>query len=222
MSGAFRMAAGGRIDRAKALRFTFDGVAYRASPATRWPRRCSPTASIWSAGPSNIIARAGSSRAGSGRAERAGRDRSRRAAACTPNLRATEVELYDGLAATSQNRWPSLTFDVGAINDVLSPLFGAGFYYKTFMGPDWLGPSSAWRGLYEPAIRRAAGLGAAPTTPDPDAYAQYFAHCDVLVVGAGPAGLARRACRGEERRARSSCATSRTSSAARCLARRAP
>ncbi len=103
----------------------------------------------------------------------------------TPNLRVTQVELYEGLTAISQNRWPSLTRDVGRINDLLSPFFPAGFYYKTFM---W--PKSAWKKLYEPVIRRAAGLGEAPTRPDPDRYAQRYAHCDVLVVGGGPAGLA--------------------------------
>ena len=103
----------------------------------------------------------------------------------TPNLRATQIELYDGLRASSQNRWPSLKFDLGAVNDLLSPLFGAGFYYKTFMGPSW-----AWRHIYEPMIRRAAGLGRPPREPDPDRYQRTFDHCDVLVVGAGPAGLA--------------------------------
>jgi sarcosine oxidase, subunit alpha len=102
----------------------------------------------------------------------------------TPNLRATQVEIYDGLQARSQNRWPSLSFDFGALNDVLSPFIPAGFYYKTFM---W--PRSAWKSFYEPRIRAAAGLGVSPTLPDPDRYTNRFAHCDVLVVGAGPAGL---------------------------------
>ncbi|MBS0377521.1 MAG: sarcosine oxidase subunit alpha family protein [Proteobacteria bacterium] len=109
----------------------------------------------------------------------------RDAARVTPNLRATQVEIYEGLVAESQNRWPSLRFDVGAINDFFSPFIPAGFYYKTFM---W--PRRAWYSLYEPRIRAAAGLGTAPTLPDPDRYANRFAHCDVLVVGAGPAGLA--------------------------------
>ena len=108
----------------------------------------------------------------------------------TPNLRATQIELTDGLIASSQNRWPSLTFDVGAVNDLVSPLFGAGFYYKTFMGPNLLGKNWAWARLYEPMIRRAAGLGAPPREPDPDRYTRTFDHCDVLIVGAGPAGLA--------------------------------
>ncbi|HUE49134.1 MAG TPA: sarcosine oxidase subunit alpha family protein, partial [Steroidobacteraceae bacterium] len=103
----------------------------------------------------------------------------------TPNLRATQVELYEGLTAHSQNRWPSLAFDLGAVNDLLAPFIPAGFYYKTFM---W--PRSAWQWLYEPRIRAAAGLGHSPTEADPDRYASRYAHCDVLVVGAGPAGLA--------------------------------
>ena len=109
----------------------------------------------------------------------------RDAARYTPNLRATQVELYEGLEAHSQNRWPSLAFDVGAVNDLIAPFIPAGFYYKTFM---W--PRRAWHALYEPRIRAAAGLGRAPTQADPDRYAARYAHCDVLVVGAGPAGLA--------------------------------
>src|SRR5262249_39985971 len=85
----------------------------------------------------------------------------------------------------SQNHFPTLRFDLGAINGALSPLFVAGFYYKTFM---W--PRSFWGRVYEPAIRAAAGLGRAPRVADPDAYQQLHAHCDVAVVGAGPAGLA--------------------------------
>ena len=102
-----------------------------------------------------------------------------------PNNRATVVEAFDGLVTRSQNHWPSLKVDVGVMNDVMSPLFVAGFYYKTFM---W--PAGAWKKVYEPVIRRAAGLGTAPDGPDPDRYVQSHAHCDVLVVGAGPAGLA--------------------------------
>ena len=101
-----------------------------------------------------------------------------------PNIRATQAELYQGLIAESQNCWPSVAFDVGAVNDYLSPLFAAGFYYKTFM---W--PKSFWM-RYEYFIRRMAGLGKAPTGPDRDYYDKVHAHCDVLVVGAGPAGLA--------------------------------
>lgn len=102
-----------------------------------------------------------------------------------PNNRATVVEAFDGLVARSQNHWPTLAYDAGAINDLGSPLLGAGFYYKTFM---W--PAGAWKKIYEPLIRRAAGLGKAPSAPDPDQYVHQHAHCDVLIVGAGPAGLA--------------------------------
>ncbi|MFZ1479809.1 MAG: 2Fe-2S iron-sulfur cluster-binding protein, partial [Paracoccaceae bacterium] len=102
-----------------------------------------------------------------------------------PNTRATMQEIYSGLKTESQNKWPSLKFDVGAINDRLYMLFSAGFYYKTFM---W--PKSFWDKVYEPFIRRAAGLGKSPTELDPDHYASRYLHCDVLVVGAGPAGLA--------------------------------
>jgi heterotetrameric sarcosine oxidase alpha subunit len=102
-----------------------------------------------------------------------------------PNSRATTVEMFDGLAATSQNRWPSLRFDVLALNSLLAPFLPAGFYYKTFM---W--PPSFWERVYEPLIRAAAGLGRAAGEADPDHYEQAYAFCDVLIVGAGPAGLA--------------------------------
>jgi sarcosine oxidase subunit alpha len=102
-----------------------------------------------------------------------------------PNTRATVAELFDGCEAYSQNRWPSLSFDIGAISSLLSPLFVAGFYYKTFM---W--PRAWWEKLYEPAIRRAAGLGRASNDADPDGYEKAHLFCDVLVIGAGPAGLA--------------------------------
>jgi sarcosine oxidase subunit alpha len=101
------------------------------------------------------------------------------------NTRATVTELFDGLDARSQNRWPSLALDVGAVNSLLSPIFVAGFYYKTFM---W--PAALWEKLYEPAIRRAAGLGRASAEADPDSYEKAYAFCDVLIIGAGAAGLA--------------------------------
>ncbi|CAN5211107.1 hypothetical protein BH10PSE7_BH10PSE7_03860 [soil metagenome] len=102
-----------------------------------------------------------------------------------PNLRATQVELHDGLVAVSQNRWPSLSLDIGSFNNRLSRFIPGGFYYKTFM---W--PQVFWKHVYEPAIRRAAGLGRAPEGRDPDTYEQIHVHCDVLVIGAGIAGLA--------------------------------
>jgi sarcosine oxidase, subunit alpha len=102
-----------------------------------------------------------------------------------PNLQATRVELRDRLVAVSQNRWPSLSFDIGQINDVFSRFIPGGFYYKTFK---W--PKSFWHHLYEPLIRRAAGLGRAPSGRDSSAYEQIRVDCDVLVVGGGPSGLA--------------------------------
>ena len=101
-----------------------------------------------------------------------------------PNQRATTTELFDGLLATSQNHWPSLEFDVGALNARLSRFMPAGFYYKMFIHPRPL-----WKHVYEPFIRQAAGLGQAPKGRDADSYEHFYAFCDVLVVGAGIAGL---------------------------------
>ncbi|MDC0151047.1 sarcosine oxidase subunit alpha family protein [Candidatus Pelagibacter sp.] len=100
-----------------------------------------------------------------------------------PNVRATEVEIYDGLEASSQNCWPSVNFDIGGVNNLISPLLPAGFYYKTFM---W--PASFWE-KYEYFIRKSAGLGKSPTEPDPDVYEHRYLHCDVLVIGAGISGI---------------------------------
>ena len=181
---AFRTPAGGRIERARPLRFTFDGTSYEGFAGDT-------LASALLANGVHLVGRSfkyhrprGVLAAGS-EEPNALVTVSRDAARYTPNLRATQVELYDGLHAASQNRWPSLQSDLGRVNDVLSAFFPAGFYYKTFM---W--PQKAWKTLYEPVIRRAAGLGSAPTRPDPDRYAQRYAHCDVLVAGAGPAGIA--------------------------------
>jgi sarcosine oxidase subunit alpha len=179
-----RTATGGRIDRSRPLRFTFDGRSYSGFAGDT-------LASGLLANGVHLVGRSfkyhrprGILAAGS-EEPNALVTVSRDAARYTPNLRATQVELYDGLVAASQNRWPSLRTDIGRVNDALSPFFPAGFYYKTFM---W--PRKAWKALYEPIIRRAAGLGEAPSRADPDRYAQRYAHCDVLVVGAGPAGIA--------------------------------
>ena len=103
----------------------------------------------------------------------------------TPNVRATTLEIFEGLTAHSQNNWPNLKTDVGALNNTFSMFFPAGFYNKTFM---W--PKSFWDKVYEPFIRNMAGLGPAPTEPDADVYASVYGHCEILIVGAGPAGIA--------------------------------
>ncbi|MBG1232215.1 sarcosine oxidase subunit alpha family protein [Aestuariivirga litoralis] len=101
-----------------------------------------------------------------------------------PNLRASQIEVFPGLVAESQNRWPSLNFDIGALNSKLSRFFPGGFYYKTFM---W--PRAFWKHVYEPIIRRAAGLGRAAKGRDPDTYEHMHIHADVLVAGGGIAGI---------------------------------
>jgi len=102
----------------------------------------------------------------------------------TPNVRGTMQEIFRGLSARSQNRIGSVEYDLLAVNDLLAPFFSAGFYYKTFM---W--PKAFWEKLYEPAIRRAAGLGALSGSPDLAKYDKAFAHCDLLIIGSGPSGL---------------------------------
>jgi heterotetrameric sarcosine oxidase alpha subunit len=101
-----------------------------------------------------------------------------------PNTRATVAELYDGLHAASQNYRGSLNFDLMAVNDLFAPFLSAGFYYKTFM---W--PRAFWEKVYEPTIRASAGLGRLSGRDDPDIYDKGFLHCDILVIGAGPAGM---------------------------------
>ena len=184
MNAALRTASGGHIDRSRVLRFRFDGRSYSGVAGDT-------LASALLANGVHLLGRSfkyhrprGVLAAGAEEPNALVTVR-RDGARHTPNLRATQVELYEGLEACSQNRWPSLAFDVGALNDFFAPFIPAGFYYKTFM---W--PRRAWYALYEPRIRAAAGLGRAPALPDPDRYATRFAHCDVLVVGAGPAGLA--------------------------------
>ncbi len=101
-----------------------------------------------------------------------------------PNVRATVQEIYQGLIVASQNSWPNLKFDALAINDIAAPFLSAGFYYKTFM---W--PPRFWEALYEPIIRRAAGLGRLDPKTDDDNYDQNFLFCDLLIIGGGPSGL---------------------------------
>ncbi len=182
---AFRLPAGGRIDRSRRFRFTFDGRALDGHPGDT-------LASALLANGVRLVARSFKYHRprgvfGLGAEEPSALVQLGRGARSEPNIRATQVQLFDGLAAASQNRWPSLRFDLGALADLAKPLLPAGFYYKTFIGPGR--PNRAWM-VYEPWIRRAAGMGRAPSEADPDRYERVHGHCDVLVVGAGPAGLA--------------------------------
>lgn len=178
----FRLAAGGLVDRSQALSFRFDGRSYQGHAGDTLASALLANGvrlvgrsfkyhrprGILSAGPEEpnalVELRAGARR--------------------EPNTRATVIELHHGLEAASQNRWPSLAFDLLSVNGLISPALVAGFYYKTFM---W--PASFWEKLYEPLIRRAAGLGRAAGLEDPDHYEKAFAFCDLLVIGGGPAGL---------------------------------
>ncbi|TYC63174.1 sarcosine oxidase subunit alpha family protein [Rhodobacterales bacterium] len=183
MSQPFRTEKGGRIDRGEELTFTFDGEEFHG-------HKGDTLASALLANGVHLVGRSFKYHRPRGILSSGSEEPNAlvgiyRNGDQTPNLRATQIELYDGLEAISQNRFPSLGFDVGAVNDLLSPLFPAGFYYKTFM---W--PKSFWDRVYEPIIRSAAGLGKPPRTPDQDTYANQFAHCDVLVAGSGPSGLA--------------------------------
>ncbi|MDP2518817.1 sarcosine oxidase subunit alpha family protein [Shimia thalassica] len=101
-----------------------------------------------------------------------------------PNQRATTTELFNGLSCASQNHWPSLEFDVGAINNHMTRFFPAGFYYKTFMFPAF-----AWKHVFEPIVRQSAGLGKAPKDRDVDTYEHFYAYVDVVIIGGGVAGL---------------------------------
>ena len=178
-----RLAQGGLIDRSRTLRFSFDGQSYTGHQGDT-------LASALLANGVTLVGRSFKYHRprgvwGLGSEEPNALVEMRAGARREPNTRATTAELYDGLVAESQNRWPSLRFDLRAVNGLLGPLISAGFYYKTFM---W--PASFWEKVYEPMIRRAAGLGRAPEAPDPDHYETAHLFCDVLVIGAGPAGLA--------------------------------
>jgi methylglutamate dehydrogenase subunit C len=179
----FRLDAGGRIDRLQSCSFTFDGAGYTGCTGDT-------LASALVANGVRLFGRSFKLHRPRGLVS-AGPDEPNALMAIGargqhfPNVPATTVELADGLSASSQNRWPSLRFDALAVNNALSAFLGPGFYYKTFM---W--PSALWEKFYEPAIRRAAGLGTLGNTADPGHYDHVHHHCDVLVVGSGAAGLA--------------------------------
>ena len=179
---SFRIATGGLVDRDAPLNFHFDGKAFSGLQGDT-------LASALIANGVHLMGRSfkyhrprGVISAGASEPNALVelRDGGRKEA----NTRATMIELYEGLSARSQNRWPSLDFDVGAVSSLASKMFVAGFYYKTFM---W--PAKFWEKIYEPIIRRAAGLGAASKEADPDKYEKAYAHCDLLVIGSGPTGL---------------------------------
>lgn len=180
---AYRLPSGGRIDRSRPVQFRFDGKSYSGFHGDT-------LASALLANEVRLVGRSfkyhrprGILSAGSEEPNALVELRS--GARREPNTRATMIELYNGLEAVSQNRWPSLRFDLLSMTAPLSPFMSAGFYYKTFM---W--PAAFWEKLYEPLIRRAAGLGRAGGLPDPDHYEKAYLFCDVLVIGAGPSGLA--------------------------------
>ena len=182
MTQPFRTPAGGRIDRAQPLDFSFDGRTWSGY-------RGDTLASALLANGVHLVARSFKYHRPRGILSAGAEEPNAlvqlgRGARTEPNLRATQIELYAGLCAASQNRWPSLRFDLGAVSGRLSALLPAGFYYKTFMRP------AGWWPGYEGLIRRAAGVGRAPGLPDPDRYDARHEHCDVLVVGGGPAGAA--------------------------------
>ena len=177
-----RLPAGGLIDRARPLNFRFDGRPLQGFTGDT-------LASALLANGVGLMGRSfkyhrprGVMTAGS--EEPNALVELRTGARREPNTKATTIELYEGLEAASQNRWPSLDLDLMSVTSLVAPMLTAGFYYKTFM---W--PAAFWEKVYEPLIRRAAGLGRASGAPDPDAYEKTHAFCDLLVAGAGPAGL---------------------------------
>ena len=183
MSQEFRITSGGLIDRSKEISFIFNGKKYNGYKGDT-------LASALLANGVHLIGRSfkyhrprGIIAAGVEDAN--GKVQLYKDNITEPNVNVTEVELVEGLRIESQNCWPSVNFDVGGINNFLNRFFPAGFYYKTFM---W--PKSFWYHVYEPFIRKAAGMGKASLDPDPDRYEHQYEHCDILVVGSGPSGIA--------------------------------
>ena len=180
----FRKSGRGGVDRSKPISFNFDGKVYQGFEGDT-------VASALLASGNQLMGRsfkyhrprgvvgAGSEEPNALISVDRGKGR------VTPNVRATTQEIYEDLKCESQNRAPNLKFDLGAFNNVFSMFFPAGFYNKTFL---W--PKSFWDMVYEPFIRNLAGLGPAPDAADPDVYASSYGHCETLIIGAGPAGIA--------------------------------
>ena len=176
-----RLESGGRIDRSKPLNFSFNGKSFQGFYGDT-------LASALLANGISIVGRSFKLHrprgiVGSGAEEPNAILQIGEGASTLPNQRATQVELYAGLVAWTHKGWPSVNFDLAAINGLFSRVLSAGFYYKTFMYPRVL-----WK-YYEAFIRNSAGIGRAPDAPDPDQYAHHNTHCDVLVVGGGPSGI---------------------------------
>ena len=181
MTQSFRI-SGGLIDRKSALKFTFNGKKMEGYQGDT-------LASALLANGQKIVGRSFKYHRprgifSAGPEEPNALVQLRTGAAQEPNTRATVAELFNGLVATSQNHRGSLEFDLMSIADVAAPFLVAGFYYKTFM---W--PKAFWEKIYEPMIRASAGLGKLSMREDPDTYDKGFLHCDILIIGAGPAGL---------------------------------
>jgi sarcosine oxidase, subunit alpha len=178
-----RLPTGGMIDRGRLLDFRFDGRAYQGHPGDTLASALLANGvrlvgrSLKYHRPRGIVS--------AGAEEPSALVQLETGATTEPNRRPTEIALYDGLRAASQHAWPSLGADLGALAGLLGPLLAAGFYYKTFMQPRAL-----WARVWEPLLRHMAGLGRAPLLSDPARYDKCHAHCDVLVVGGGPSGLA--------------------------------
>ncbi|MFA7432672.1 MAG: sarcosine oxidase subunit alpha family protein [Gemmobacter sp.] len=181
-AGPVRVAGYGLIDRSEPLRFSFDGVEYGGC-------RGDTVASALLANGVRLMGRSFKYHRPRGVLTAGAEEPNALVTVIedgqqTPNVRATVQELFGGLRVASQNRWPSLSLDLMAVNDLAAPFLAAGFYYKTFM---W--PRAFWEKLYEPLIRRAAGLGRLSGRHDDAPYEKAYAFCDLLVIGAGPAGL---------------------------------
>ncbi len=181
---ASRLQQGGWIDRSREISVRFDGEALSAHPGDT-------LASALLANDRVMVARSFKYHRprgvySAGAEEPNALVNLRDGARSEPNTRATQIEVYEGLAARSQNAWPSLRWDVGALNQLLSPAIHAGFYYKTFIGP--FKGTDFWMRC-EHFIRKAAGMGEGQRAADPDSYEKVNAYCDLLIVGSGPAGL---------------------------------